>query len=322
VTTGLHGPDLAVALLSGLAVAAAVRVLLPPPARLASRVRPYALHARTGLGRSADAAPIARPGPALSASTLRALLHPLIEGLAGRLGGLLDRAGEEAVLLRLQQARLLPGVPAERQVAEQRVRQLTSGVRWAGALGAGALLAGGDGGLTVLCGALGFVAGVARWRGRIDRAIEERRRRIRVELYTVNQLLALHVRVGGGVVQALQRVVERGSGAVVEELAEVLALHRGGRRITDALAHAARTTPEPHAARTYLLLANGVEHGADLAESLRTLSEDLRSQRAEALKRAATRRRAAMLVPIIAILAPVMLLFIAAPLPSIVLGFR
>jgi hypothetical protein len=35
---------------------------------------------------------------------------------------------------------------------------------------------------------------------------------------------------------------------------------------------------------------------------------------------AATRRGAAMLVPIIAILAPVMLLFVAAPLPALVLG--
>lgn len=38
------------------------------------------------------------------------------------------------------------------------------------------------------------------------------------------------------------------------------------------------------------------------------------------MRRAATKRRAAMLIPIIAILAPVMLLFVAAPLPSLVFG--
>src|SRR5690606_19695317 len=113
-----------------------------------------------------------------------------------------------------------------------------------------------------------------------------------------------------------------GRGAVVEELAEVLRAHRSGRRVTEALERAARTTPEPHAARTYKLLANGVEYGADLADGLRALSDDIREQRAEAFKRAATKRRAAMLVPIIAILAPVMLLFVAAPLPSIVFGAR
>jgi len=90
--------------------------------------------------------------------------------------------------------------------------------------------------------------------------------------------------------------------------------------VSEALQFAARVTPEPHAARTYRLLASGAELGADLATGLRLLSEDIRGQRTEALKRAATRRRAAMLVPIIAILAPVMLLFIAAPLPSIIFG--
>ena len=52
------------------------------------------------------------------------------------------------------------------------------------------------------------------------------------------------------------------------------------------------------------------------------LSEDLRDARREEIRQTATKRRAAMLVPTIAVLAPVMLLFIAAPLPSIVFGSR
>ena len=52
------------------------------------------------------------------------------------------------------------------------------------------------------------------------------------------------------------------------------------------------------------------------------LSEDIRDARREQLHKDAVRRRAAMLVPTIAVLAPIMLLFIAAPLPSIVLGHR
>ncbi len=52
------------------------------------------------------------------------------------------------------------------------------------------------------------------------------------------------------------------------------------------------------------------------------LSEDLRDTRREEIRKSATKRRAAMLVPTIAVLAPVMLLFIAAPLPSIVFGSR
>ena len=59
-----------------------------------------------------------------------------------------------------------------------------------------------------------------------------------------------------------------------------------------------------------------------VADGLRALSEDLRDSRREEIRQTATRRRAAMLVPTIAVLAPVMLLFIAAPLPSIVFGSR
>ncbi len=90
----------------------------------------------------------------------------------------------------------------------------------------------------------------------------------------------------------------------------------------DAFRRAAQLTPEPSAARTYQLFATGTERGADLGAALLALSEDLRDARREQMHKEAVRRRAAMLVPTIAILAPIMLLFIAAPLPSIVLGYR
>jgi tight adherence protein C len=318
----IDGPDLLIAVLSGIAVAAVARLIIAPTPRLAARVRPYTVASRTSLGRSADVLAIADPGPALSGGTLQRLLGPMVERLARWLGDAVDRTGEEALLLKLRQAGMLREVPEARRVQEYRVRQLTSAALFTVTLGAAPLAIGATPALALLTATLGFVIGVTRWRGRVEQAISERRNRMRIELYTVNQLLAMHARVGGGVVQAMQRVVDRGHGAVVEELADVLRMHRSGQRVVDALEHAAHTTPEPNAARTYKLLANGVEYGADLAEGLRALSEDIRDQRAEAIRRAATKRRAAMLLPIIAVLAPVMLLFIAAPLPSIVLGGR
>src|SRR5680860_1034039 len=104
------------------------------------------------------------------------------------------------------------------------------------------------------------------------------------------------------------------------ELAEALRLHRSGMPASEALAHIAHMTPEPHAARTYWLPSSAEERGADLAGALLALGEDVREARREAIRRAATKRRAAMLIPTIAILAPIMLLFVAAPLPSIVFG--
>lgn len=313
----IAGRELLAALATAVAAASLARLAVRPTPRLAPRVRPYTVAARSSLGRSADVGALTATGEGLTHA-----IGSLVERLAAGLGRLVDHIGDDVLLLRLRQAGLLQGVPEARRAQEYRIRQLGATVAAATALASAALLAGQPAGRVLLAAAGGCVFGATRWRGRVDRAITDRRLRMQIELYTINQLLAMNVRVGGGVAQALQRVVERGRGEIVGELAEVLAAHRSGRRMGEALEHAARSTAEPHAARTYKLLAGGAEYGADLAEGLRVLSEDIRNQRAETVKRAATRRRAAMLVPIIAILAPVMLLFVAAPLPSIVFGGR
>lgn len=311
---------LAAVLSTAVAAASIAAVLVPPTRRLAGRVRPYTLAARTSLGRSADVRAVASPHA--DASTLGRLFGPLADALVARIGHLLDASSEEALLLKLAQADVLHEVPEPRRAHEHRVRQLAAALLGAGSglvvgVGLGMRPAG-----TAATVVLGFVAGAARRRGALDRAIEERRERMRIELYTVNQLIAMNVRVGGGVVQAVRRVVERGNGALIDELAGVLRAHESGVPAAAALTSAAERCADAHVARTYRLLAAGTEHGSDLAEALLEHSEDVREARREALKRSATRRRAAMLVPIIAVLAPVMLLFIAAPLPSIVFGVR
>lgn len=166
-----------------------------------------------------------------------------------------------------------------------------------------------------------FIA-VSRTRGRLDKAIETRRELMRIEIYTVNQLLAMRVRAGGGVMLAVKSLSRRGRGEVVTELEEAMRLHRAGWSGPDAFRRIAELRPEPFCARSYRLLAAAEERGADLATSLLSLSEDVRETRRESIKRTATKRRAAMLIPTIAILAPVLILFIAAPLPYLITGWR
>lgn len=208
----------------------------------------------------------------------------------------------------------------ERRVEEYRARQL----RLAGAgAGTGAVLGtlfGVSAPTALALVALGVVWGAALWRGRMDKAIEQRRVRLRIELYTVNQLLSMRVRVGGGVISAVRSLVQRGRGAVVDDLREVLQLHRSGVAAGEAFRRIAASTPEPHAERTYLLLATAEERGADLADALLALSHDIRDDRREALRRSATRKRATALFPIVGLLAPILVMFVAAPLPWIVFG--
>jgi tight adherence protein C len=225
-------------------------------------------------------------------------------------------------LIRLRQAGFFKGQSEEQMLIAYRVSQLKSlVVAVVAALTVGQLVSASPILRIALIG-LALVVGTTRARSRLEKAIEARRERMKIEIYTVNQLLAMRVRAGGGVIQAVKATVDRGSGEVIAELGDVLRLHRSGWRGPDAFRRMAELTPEPFCSRTYRLLASAEERGADLAGALLALSEDVRETRRESIKRSATKRRAAMLVPTIAILAPVLILFVAAPLPYLITGWQ
>jgi tight adherence protein C len=311
----LDARALVAALAIGVFAGSLVVPFVRPTRRLAGRVRPYTTVARVSLGRSPDAIAVAAPGPVLSPRIIRRLFGPAVSALARSLGALLDLGTDDALRLKLRQAGYTVGPE------EFRVRQLGATALGAVLGTAVGLALHGPPGVVLVLGLLGLVSGAARGRGRLDRAIRTRRSRIRIELYTVNHLLAVHLRTGGGPIQAAQRLAERGRGAVIEELAEALRLIASGVRPAEAFSRLAAASPEPQAARTYDLLASGAERGADLASAMLALSDDIRETRREDLRRAATRRRGAMLIPIVAILAPVMLLFLIPPVLGM-LGVR
>ncbi len=107
---------------------------------------------------------------------------------------------------------------------------------------------------------------------------------------------------------------------MADEIRRALGRTDAGLPLAEALRIAARSTAETACARTYLLLAAADERGVDLALELVRVADDVREKRRIALRRRAAGRRAAMLVPIVAVLAPVMLLFVGAPLPTLFLS--
>jgi Flp pilus assembly protein TadB len=302
---------------AGLAAAGAAALVVRPLPRLAPRVRPYTVVARARLRGDVDliAPPPAPVDP--GGGTVRRLFVPPLRAMAARIGRIVERRDDAALERILRQAGYRAVTPADYRARV--VSRLTMSASAGAAFG---MVVMGSAVATVALACCGAVFGASRTRGRVDRAIRDRCERMRLELYTVNQLLAMHVRTGAGPIQAVQRLVDRGEGAVVDELDAVLVAVRHGTPEARAFRAAAELTPEPNAARTYNVFAAGAERGVDLAGALRALSEDLRDARREEIRKTATKRRAAMLVPTIAVLAPVMLLFIAAPLPSIVFGNR
>ncbi len=284
--------------------------LLKPPRRLRARLGPYLTPSVT---RRIE--PKAR-------GVVGQVFGPIIEDLAEWVGAQIDRRGDAMTLQRLRQAGWYDGLTEDRMVSAYRMAQLRALLVGVGAsILVGAAL-GASFAVRVSLVILGLVFGVTHTRGRVEKAVSTRQELMKIEIYTVNQLLAMRVRAGGGVIHAVRSTVERGSGEVIGELSEALRLHRSGWRGPDAFRRIAELTPEPFCSRTYRLLASADERGSDLATALLALSEDVRETRRESIKRAATKRRAAMLVPTIAILAPVLILFVAAPLPYLVTGWQ
>ncbi len=308
------------AVLASATFAVAVAWFLVRPYRpLAGRVRPYTTVSRVRLTRSADVGGTAHAGPTFGNATLRRLFQPMLDEVLASFGRLVSTSSTSRLALRLRHSGLYPELGDLDRVQEFRVRSFTRSVGYAFGLGILGLLIEGPVFMVVFA-LLGFTYGVLIARGRLDKAVSARRERMRGELYTINQLIAMRTRVGGGVADAIRHVVIRGSGAFVDELAEVLRLHESGVAMSAALERAASLTSEPEAARTFSVLATAQERGADLGDALFDLSKDLRAARREEMQRDASRRRLLMVVPIVVILAPIVLLFIAGPIPQIIFG--
>ncbi len=298
-------------LAAGLTATATVlmlQVVAPPPRRLRDRLAPFLRPTPATVGRRAT-------------GILDSVFGPVVRDVADWIGALVDRDGAVNVA-RIRQAGWFGGLEGSEMIHAYRLRQLKAMASGVAIALLGGLTIGASWPVRLVLVGLGLVAGVGRVRGSLERSIEDRRETMKIEVYTVNQLLAMRVRSGAGVIQAVSATVDRGSGEVVAELAEALRLHRSGWRASDAFRRIAELTPEPFCSRTYRLLASADERGADLASALLALSEDVRETRRESIKRAATKRRAAMLVPTVAVLAPVLILFVAAPLPYLITGWQ
>ena len=300
--------------------AAAASLLVRPPRRLGPRVRPYTAVTRVGLGLIPDVLGRANPGPLFGQATLRRLWAPMLAGPVDRLVQMLLFIDEERLELRLRQSGLYPNIEEAMRPQAYRMGVLLRTSALAAGGGALAAVTGGSGARVLLFGLAGAALGVFLARSRLAEAVRRRRDAIRAELYTINQLVAMYTRVGGGALEALRYAAERARGEAVQELSEVLLLHERGWSLGEALERAGRLTPEPEAARTYRLVSTCQEQGADLSQALLALSKDLRSVRRDDMRRRAAKRRILMVIPVVVILAPVTMLFLAAPIPSIVFG--
>lgn len=287
-----------------------IKSLVPTYAKPSRLLSPYDTVVKVRLGEKYSLQPDVHTK---NSSPLAELLRPMVESCTRLLTSITLFESDEKLVVRLAHAGM--------QIQPDQFK-LSSAKKILGSIGIGFLLGAGIGSVAafIFFPVIFAVIAVSKSRSTIDKAIDRRCRTIRLELYTVDQLLALHIRTGAGVVQALQSISARTTGIVAFEFAVILSRVRSGMPIDESLYIACKETPELHARRTYKLLAATSKRGADLTQGLLDLAQDLRRSLREDIKATSAKRRAAMLIPTIGILAPIMLLFVAAPIPSIVLG--
>ena len=304
------------ACLSAGALSAGVSAMVVRPRRkLAARLRPYAALSRSRLGTGYADVSIVQLTQSSDAGLVARVFGPIVSRLAGDLASVIDAADDATLTTRLRQAGFTDTRPEQ-----YRIRQLGYAVAGiVGGLLVGSLTLSNPLGVLAMGALFGFPAATVQ-RNRVAKAIDARRARMRTEVYTVAQLLAVHIRSGHGPVDSVRAVAALGRGPVIEELKELLGWISSGTSPQRAYEKLSEATPEPAAARLYRLLSASARSGGDIASALLAVSDDLRRERREEVSRSAVKRRTAMLLPLLLGIAPVMVLFVGAALPSLVLG--
>lgn len=310
---------LLIAILAAYVAAMVAGAIVRPPRALESRLRPYVQLRRTRLGQRADVTAALAIDSTINLGPLRRIFNPIIEGFVGVISRLVDSGDEDAVRDRLRHA-------GYTDVSAREYRISQAGRALIGTIGG--VLAGlwlgavwGSPAFWALVGVgLGIGWGLTSSRSKLRAAIEARTRTMRLELYTIAHLLAMLVRANHTPAMAVRQITDRGQGPVVEELREAQNWVAGGLTMAQAMERLSAETPEPAAGRIYRILGEASQQGSDVAESLMTVANTLRAERREEVERLGTRRKGAMIIPTLVVMAPVVFLYVVAPIPSFVFG--
>jgi tight adherence protein C len=162
--------------------------------------------------------------------------------------------------------------------------------------------------------ALVFAVGGVLWRERaLDRAVASRRAAMLAELPTAVDLVCLAITAGESLRGAIDIVARGGSGPLARELRGVLRSARSGEPLADALAAAARRIGLAPFDRFVDSVTAAQQRGVPLADALHALAADVREGRKRDLLEAAGRKQVSMLMPVVALILPVAIVFAFYP---------
>ena len=257
--------------------------------------------------------PAQTPGAPVPAEALRRVLGPLAGRAMSVLARMVLAGSDESVELSLRRAGMNMSTASYRR---DYLRWLTGAPLVLGALGALT----GRASYVVLFFIAGVFAGARRMPERVKAATRRRNERMRSDLATVVSVLALKIENNKSLVVAVADLVSQGSGPAVDDLSRALHLINAGYGEAAAFELIARETAEPAAARFYRFLAAATSGGLDLAKALLDQASELRAQRREEVERSAAQRQMSLVLPNLLFMAPVLFVFLLAPLPQLLFG--
>jgi tight adherence protein C len=271
--------------------------------RLAERVAPYV----------ADLSPAARALLDRRPADPSAVLGVIVGPVASRARTIMSSwlGGDEIVAKRLRQA----GSAAS--VERFRGAQLA----WAAAGfvmgGAAALFIPTFGGLPVIVRmatpVLAAVLGAALRDWTLQRRARRRLARISAELPTVLEFLTLSLTAGEGMLDAIRRVANAGSGELPGEFARVVSEVGTGVPLGRALADLRDGLDHPALSRAVDQVLGALDRGAPLAAVLRSQAGDAREEAKRSIIELAGRKEISMLVPLVFLILPVTVAFALFP---------
>lgn len=157
------------------------------------------------------------------------------------------------------------------------------------------------------------VAGAMAWDRRLTRDVHRRRAEAAAEFPTVADLLCLSVTAGENLRGALEVVAASSPGPLGYEITGALRDARTGVPLAEALTVRAVSLGEPGFERFVRAVLAASERGVAVADALRSMAADARDGERVALVEAAGRKQVTMLVPVVALILPVALLFAFFP---------
>lgn len=166
--------------------------------------------------------------------------------------------------------------------------------------------------LVVLIASLTLGGAVAREYA-LGRAIARREARLLAELPTLAEMLALAVNAGEGISGALERITRIATGALSDDLREMLAAAKSGTPLSEALRELADSTRVTELRHFADGIAVAVERGTPLADLLHAQANDVREAGRRRLIEEGGKREIAMMIPVVFLILPVTVAFAVFP---------